>query len=364
MFFNSRPHPDLKVCVIIPVKDEVENIPVCLDALRTQVVEDGTPFPPNHFEVLVLTNNCQDNSYSVIKEYQKKFPELSLFVENIHFSANRANIGTARRFLMDMAHNRFEFLKKPTGIIASTDGDTKVDRFWLNEIIKEIEKGCDVVGGEIFTKISSHSLRQYHRLDIRYHNLIARLEDLIDPQFYNPWPSHFQCFGASLAVTNDAYERAGRLPSIPFLEDVAFYRALELIDARIRKSTKVKVFTSSRIFGRVEKGFSQQLAWFESLNSRNRVQEVECAAAILFRLKIKRLLRTCWETGCVWTVPQPFTKQILQQWLANSNYFGELWEKAEEYLQSEQWFTQWKDEPVEKVIYDLNKCVLELTAGG
>ncbi len=364
MFFNVKPNPNLKVSVIIPVKDEAESICYCLDALRKQRQEDGTPFPTEYYEILVLTNNCQDNSYLAIKNYQDRYPKLPLLVEDIVFAEERANIGTARRFLMDKAFDRFTFLKKPQGIIASTDGDTKVDKFWIYEIVKEMEKGCDVVGGEIITEIANGSLQHYHLQDIRYHNLIARLEDLIDPLPYNPWPSHFQCFGASLAVTCDMYEKAGRIPSIPFLEDVAFYKALELKDAKIRKSRAVKVYTSSRTLGRVERGLSQQLAWFESLNNEHRVQEVECAAAVISKLKIRRNIRACWHNRQVCSLPSPFLKQDLQQWLNESKYFGELWAKAEGYLQNAQWFGQWNDEPVEKVIYDLHRCVVELRETG
>src|SRR5690554_2297106 len=188
MFFKIKPNPNLKICVIIPVKDEAENIYPCLDALRTQINEYETAICTDYYEILVLTNNCKDHSYSLIKEYLNNYPTIPLQVENIVFPIENAHIGTARRFLMDVAYNRFSFLKKLRGIIASTDGDTIVDTKWLNEIVKEIENGCDVVGGEIITENTNIHLQQYHLQDIRYHNLIARLEDLIDPQPYNPWP--------------------------------------------------------------------------------------------------------------------------------------------------------------------------------
>src|SRR5690606_31414922 len=132
--------------------------------------------------ILILTNNCNDDSYSVIKEYQTKYPALKLQMEDIVFSTERANIGTARRFLMDMALNRFASIGNTRGIIASTDGDTRVDEFWLSETLREIRLGCDVVGGQIITEIGDSPFLKYHLLDIRYHNLIAQMEHLIDPQ--------------------------------------------------------------------------------------------------------------------------------------------------------------------------------------
>ncbi len=359
MFFNRKPNPYLKISVVIPVKDEAESIGDCLDALRTQRHKNGIPFFTESYEILVLTNNCQDDSYDVVKEYQARYPALPLQVENIYFSTDRANIGTARRFLMDMAFDRFSSLEKSRGIIASTDGDTRVDQCWLSEIVNEIEAGCDVVGGEIITEIVESSLKRYHLQDIRYHNLIAQLEDSIDPQPHNPWPSHFQCFGASLAVTCDLYEKAGRLPSMPFLEDVAFYKALESKDAKIRKSCSVKVYTSSRTTGRVERGLSQQLAWFESLSNEHQELKVECATSVIYRIRIKKYLRDCWKRNQIYDVPQPFVQSDLEHWLNEAEYFGHLWSKAEEYLQNKGWYEQWSEECIEQVICDLDRYTLE-----
>jgi len=360
MFFKLKPDLDLKICVVLPVKDEGETILHCLDALRVQKHSDGTPFKTSQYEVLVLANNCRDNTYSIIKQYQNDYPDFSLQVEKIMFSQVRANIGTARRLLMDIAYNRFATLGRFKGIIASTDGDTQVDTFWLREIIKEIESGCDVVGGEIITELTSCYSRNYHLLDIRYHNFIARLEHLIDPLPYNPWPSHFQCFGASLAITCEAYEKAGRLPRIPFLEDVAFCKALELKDARIRRSPYVKVYTSSRTTGRVEKGLSQQLAWFETLSNEQKELNVECASSVISRIKMKKYLRTCWEGHAINSFQYPFNKGDVQKWISGANYFGEVWAQAEAFLQKEQWFNQWEDEYIEKVIQDLNNYEFEI----
>src|SRR5690606_3093935 len=109
MFFTSAPSPDLKVCVIIPVKDEEETIIDCLEALRIQKDESDS-IDQEEYEVLILANNCRDNTYMWIKEYQSLYPEFPLFVEEIEFTKERANIGTARRFLMDIAYNRFTLI--------------------------------------------------------------------------------------------------------------------------------------------------------------------------------------------------------------------------------------------------------------
>jgi hypothetical protein len=110
----------------------------------------------------------------------------------------------------------------------------------------------------------------------------------------------------------------------------------------------------------VEKGLSQQLAWFELLSNEHQELEVECSASVISRLELKKYLRDYWKGKRIDVVPQPFEKQDLHQWLEESNYFGELWEKAEEHLQDKKWFEQWSEEQIEKVIRDLEKHVVSL----
>jgi len=363
--FKTNPSLNLNICIIIPVKDEEETIIQSLDALRFQKGRDNILINSDIYEVLVLANNCQDHTYSLIKEYQRIYPEFPLLVEEIAFVEKEANIGTARRFLMDAAYERFTLLNK-NGIIASTDGDTQVDEYWIYEIEKEIKKGCDVVGGEIITNLEDSPTKQYHLHDIKYQNLIARLESLIDPKLWNPWPSHFQCFGASFAIKANMYEKAGRLPQVPCLEDVAFLKALELKDAKIRRSPNVRVTTSARKIGRVEKGLSQQLAWFESLGNNKQKQLVECAESIISRLEIKKSLFDFWsERKSNYSqnsnhLQYHFEESTIKKWLDESEYFGELWNKAQEELERKKWFQQWESVDIEKALEDMESYIDEI----
>ena len=62
-----------------------------------------------------------------------------------------------------------------------------------------------------------------------------------------------------MSVSCALYERAGRLPIVPYLEDLYFYLAIQKVDARIRHCPRVKVYTSTRQQSRVGQGFSSQL---------------------------------------------------------------------------------------------------------
>jgi len=369
LFNTIPPAPHLKVSVILPVRNELENLPKTLDALRRQYDNAGKQIPYGHYEVLLLANNCTDASAGYARKYKKRYPDFCLHVEDIKLARDVAHIGTVRRLLMDAAYNRFEQLGKPDGIIASTDGDTEVDKNWVFNTIEEIKKGNDVVGGRILTRPENSVARVYYLRDVTYKHLVSRIETLLDPMENDPWPRHYQCFGASFAVTCAIYDLSGRLPVVPFLEDMAFHKALKCIDARIRLSPLVKVITSTRIQGRVDFGFSIQLKQWGEMNEAHDPVLVEPAEALFKKLEARRLLRQYWSldqeqkssSNLIWQAAQIL--DMNENWLADqaveTNYFGMFWENIEEELSNGAWSENWRKVDVVDVIPQLKAKVLE-----
>ncbi|WP_171037987.1 glycosyltransferase [Dyadobacter luticola] len=285
-----------EVCVIVPVRNEANHLYQTLDALRLQVGLNCMPLPPDIYEVLVLVNNSSDDSCQIARQYVADFPDFNLSVANIHLDESQAHIGTVRRLLMDEAYKRLTRSFSQKRIIASTDGDTLVDSQWISQIIAEIDKGNDAVGGRILTRRESGNGRAYHLRDVTYRCLLAQAECILDPQIHNPYPCHHQYFGANMAVTADMYQQAGRLPVVPFLEDVAFHKALVDHDAKIRNSFSVKVYTSSRKDGRVAVGFSEQLRRWQNEEKIYQTQMVEDVQVLLDMFRVRNFLRKSWSS--------------------------------------------------------------------
>lgn len=355
----------MQASVIIPVKNEAANIIKTLDALRLQRDDNNEQLPFYLYEILLLANNCSDETYAVAKAYQQQHPQLSLFIAEIQLDKTRAHIGTARRLLMDEAFRRHK-INGNDGIILSTDGDTEVDAYWIANTLHEMSGGCDAVGGRILTREVAPDCKFYYLQDTTYRYLSARLEAMIDPTDAIKSP-HFQCFGASLAVRCSAYQKAGRLPVIPFLEDEAFSRALYRVDAKVRKSPMVKVYTSSRLKGRVKAGLSVHLKQLSNLNTHNVPVYVEAAKTLIEKWKARRILRLCWQTR---KEKKPFTYCITSvaaivgispKWLLSemdiSVYFGEFWEKTEFKMYTGKWRKKQKWIPIKKAISELRNCV-------
>lgn len=361
LFDHTPPSSSLTVSIVVPVRNEAHHLPQTLDALRQQQSADGQPLPRGQYEVLMLINNCSDQSMAVARRYQRQFPLFPLHLAEINLPVEKANIGTVRRLLMDEAYRRLMSAGKPLGIIASTDGDTIVDTHWVYYTIQEIARGNDAVSGRILTRPDGNPVRLNHLRDVTYRTLVAQVEALLDPHDHDPWPRHFQHFGASLAVTCRMYHKAGRLPNVPHLEDEAFYQALLRTDARVRKSTRVKVVTSTRLQGRVAVGFSEQLRYWTTQNQLNHCQVAEPAEAVIIRLRNRHRLRQCWQSRRL----NPNDSLRLSAielgldhgWLAyelkENKYFGQLWEKVNSRLMAGHWASRWPSIPITEAIQGL-----------
>src|ERR1700709_2899988 len=83
---TENPSPSLSVCVIVPARNEAKNIVKTLDALRLQTCKNGLQIPFNEYEVLLLANNCTDNTFKIAKKYQKQYPSFKLHAEEISLS--------------------------------------------------------------------------------------------------------------------------------------------------------------------------------------------------------------------------------------------------------------------------------------
>ncbi len=293
--FEQAPDEGCRVSVIVPARNEEELLPRALEALRLQVDADGCALDPACFEVLLLLNNCTDESFAVAKRYAREHVGFRLCVEHRQFAPQDAHVGTARRLLMDAACRRLEGLGTP-GVILSTDADTVVAPDWIANNLRHFEAGAEVVGGVIhvfredFEALEPGTRAAYVR-DRTFQELVARLESLLDPDPADPWPRHLEHFGASLGCTCAVYRRAGGMPAVKPLEDVAFVDALRRVGARIRHAVNVEIFTSARLDGRAEIGLSGQLRHWQADCVAGRPHLVDSAEWLAHRFRTLKSLR-------------------------------------------------------------------------
>lgn len=223
---QTPPSPECEVCVIVPARNEALNLESTLTALANQIDLEGQKFDLTRYEIILLANNCTDDSAAIARRFAKQHPQLALHVVEKTLPPAEAYIGRVRQILMDEAYRRLMCLGK-RGVIASTDGDTRVTPTWIAATLHEIANGADAVGGRIITDCSGRAMldpytRACHLREVGYSYLIAELETYLDANPDDVWPRHYQHYGASLAVTAEMYKQAGGLPPVRTPEDVAF----------------------------------------------------------------------------------------------------------------------------------------------
>jgi hypothetical protein len=283
-----------RACVVVPARNERASLPAMLDALARQVDCAGLRLAPDCYEILLLLNNCTDDSIQVSKQWKKEHPEIQLHIVKRSLPAKRAHIGTARRWLMDTAWQRLKEARGRGVAILSTDADTVVAADWIAQSLRAISLGAEAVGGVIgwkpghFEKLPK-GVQRAVLANREYQRLQAELEHLLDPQEGDPWPRHLEHFGASLACTPTAYARAGGLPVVQHLEDIALVAALERCGVTIRHEPKVMVYTSARLKGRSPVGLSGQLRRWQRMSGKE--HRVSSAGWLAYRFTMLHKLR-------------------------------------------------------------------------
>lgn len=369
--------PECFVSVVIPVRDEAEHLIANLDAFANQIDLQNARLNPNLFEIIVLANNCSDDSATLARDWKNRNVPVNLHVVEMNFPPENSNVGFVRRLLMNEAFCRLKKTRFGDGIIMTTDGDTRVAPDWIAQNIKEIADGADAVGGRILLEAfeleqMDERARFLHLLDEEYRLLVAEFECVLDRISHDVFPRHHQHFNGSFAVTVRAFERAGGVPEVEFLEDVAFYHALLRIDAKVRHSPFVKVFTSGRSVGRSQVGLSFQINQWTEMGKNDEVYLVESATAIEKRMETRKRLRLFWEKVNAEDFPGSGEISLLAQnikvpaeWLSGEigkkQTFGKLLEEVFR-IQDENAARREENPlvPVEQAVLDLQKRLKDL----
>ena len=366
----TPPSPHCEVCIIIPVRDEAQNLTTTLQAVAHQTDLGGRPFDRERYEIILLANNCTDDSAAIARRFAKQHSTLALHVVEVTLPPSEAHIGRVRQMLMDEAYRRLKTLDCPRTAIASTDGDTRVAPTWVAAILQEIDLGADAVGGRILTDPMSRaaldpSTRMYFLREVGYLSLIAELESYLDPDPYDCWPRHYQHFGASLAVTPQMYERAGGLPVVRTAEDVAFYKSLLRVDAHFRHSLAVHAVTSARQVGRAQSGLANLLNQWAEMGRQQQPFLVESAQSVEVRLQVRRGLRVLWQQ--LQANHQPTANLIAMLagnlgvttgWLANALEHSQTFGLLLEHIECQQSLGAWSKLPSRKV--EIGQAISEL----
>jgi len=321
---SAAPH----TVVAIPVKDEAQRLPACLQSFVTQ---EGVDL--SGVAMILMLNNCTDGTADVVRALAPTLP-YRLELHQVELHNGHANAGWARRLAMEAAAR----LAAPDGVLLTTDADTVVHCDWIEANLREIEAGHDAVAGYVMAEPDElmelpPAILERGRLEWEYQQLAAELDARVDVEAHDAWPRHNQNCGASAAVTLRAYRLIGGLPPRPVGEDRALFEMIRRIDGKIRHSLEVQVVTSARTDGRASGGLADEIR-LRTDPDHPCDEALEVAVATLRRAQWRFELRQAWEDGRIDAVADAWAAKLKVdaesfRTAAHRRHFGAFWAELE-----------------------------------
>ncbi len=244
-------HP--RFCICVPARNEVERLPILLDALAAQSVAGVIP-------VALCINNSTDGSTAAAAAAGLRYAgRLDVVIDDCTFAPALAHAGTARGRAMDMGHARVA----GDGLLLSTDADCRPPSHWISANLAAQAAGATVIGGRIVLDdaepIAPAIVAMRSRFDA-YWSAVRAIEDAIDPSADDPPPRHGDHTGASLAITAGLFRTVGGVPALPSGEDRALVVAAIAAGGRLTHPPSVWTRVSARTDGRAVGGMAVAMA--------------------------------------------------------------------------------------------------------
>jgi cellulose synthase/poly-beta-1,6-N-acetylglucosamine synthase-like glycosyltransferase len=175
--------PITKISIIIPARNEEENIANCLDSIIYQ------NYPTNLFEVLVVDDHSTDNTAQIVLGYQQKNVTLISLKDFIAPNA----INSYKKKAIEIA------IQQSSGeVIVTTDADCIAHINWIQTIATFYERSHpEFIVMPVAIKNSNSLIEIFQSLDF------MTLQGITGASVYKKF--HSMCNGANLAYTKKAF---------------------------------------------------------------------------------------------------------------------------------------------------------------
>jgi cellulose synthase/poly-beta-1,6-N-acetylglucosamine synthase-like glycosyltransferase len=191
---NQKSEVKSHITVIIPARNEAENIADCLDSICNQ------SYPKELFEVLVVDDHSTDNTAAIIKSYENKNVKLISLKD---FVSNDLNSYKKKAIEIAIAQSTGE-------LIVTTDADCIVPLNWLQTIAAFYEEyQPQFIAAPVSINCSNRFIEMFQALDF------AMLQGITGASVYKK--IHSMCNGANLAYTKKAFDTVNGFAGIDYI---------------------------------------------------------------------------------------------------------------------------------------------------
>lgn len=235
--------PLTSVVVVVPVHDEEELLPRCLEGLRVACREAAAGGV--HVEVTVVLDDCSDDSSAIAAVAGVRV--LTVAARNVG-RARAAGLAALPALPGATGGRRGRRGRAPRdGIwLATTDADSVVPPHWLVRQLEYARDGADLVLGTVAVE--------------DWTSWPARTARLYDESYRQHGPAgHRHVHGANLGIRAAVYDAVGGFAPLATGEDHALVDAVANAGGHIVRAGDLPVVTSARPRGRAPGGFSQHL---------------------------------------------------------------------------------------------------------
>ncbi len=243
-----------KLSIIIPARNEEQNIKACLDSICNQ------SYPKEWYEVIVVDDHSTDNTASIVKQFKNvKLISLSEYVDG--------GLNSYKKKAIEIA------IAQSTGeLIVTTDADCIVPHHWVQTIASFYQQNnAAFIAMPVAINCNNRFIEIFQSLDF------MTLQGITGASVYKK--AHSMCNGANLAYTKSAFEEANGFKDIDNIasgddmllmhkiykqqpDKVFFLKSKEVIvqtapvktvaeffNQRIRWASKADKYDDKRIFG-------------------------------------------------------------------------------------------------------------------
>jgi glycosyltransferase involved in cell wall biosynthesis len=150
LFLNSKKNKKINnISIIIAARNEEKQLPNLLNKLINQ------NYPQENYEIIVVNDRSEDNTFSIIEEFQKK--NINIRLVNLE-TESRHLLGKKGALDAGIRTSRY-------GILAFTDADCIPTLNWLQQINAHFTENTDIIAGYSYVQYKSKLFKLLKNLE-------------------------------------------------------------------------------------------------------------------------------------------------------------------------------------------------------
>jgi len=234
--------PQTRISVIIPARNEEENIANCLDSVCNQ------SYPKELFEVLVVDDHSTDKTASIVNGYADKNVKLISLKD---FISDELNSYKKKAIEIAIAQSTGE-------LIVTTDADCFTNKHWLQTIAAFYEQYDPVfIAAPVSIDCSNKFIEFFQGLDF------MTLQGITGASVYKK--IHSMCNGANLAYTRKAFEEVGGFTGIDNIASgddmLLMHKIYKLYPDKVMFLKSKEAIVQTAPVNSVKEFFNQRIRW-------------------------------------------------------------------------------------------------------